>query len=355
MGAVRRRPDLVLPPVDKALGACVPVDNWHNRARGSKGCGMTIISTQAWLDGGGSRGELRTQLAQNKLVRLRRGVLMPADQPPAWELHVRRIRAVAPELGVDTLFGHVSAAVLHGLPVLPSRLGNVVVVRTGGGHGNVRPGLRAIGAQISPDDREIVSALPVTSMERTVVDLVRVLPFPEAVMIADAGLARGLDRARLLDRTSAGRGCRMARRALLFADARSESPGESLSRVRIEQAGLPSPALQTEFFDETGSVVARVDFWWEQFGLVGEFDGAVKYTGALTPGEAPAETVFAEKRREQRLQDAGSTIVRWTWPELWDGRLETRLRRAMNRQVNGRGPAFGLAFEDSRRGRALPL
>ena len=314
---------------------------------------MTIISTQAWLDGGGSRSQLRTQLAQNKLVRLRPGVLMPADQPPAWELHQRRIRAVAPELGVNTLFGHVSAAVLHGLPVLSSRLGEVVVVRTGGGHGNVRPGLRGVSAELPPEDRDRTAALPVTSLERTVVDLVRVLPFPEAVMIADAGLARGLDRTRLLGRTATGRGCRMARRALLFADARSESPGESLSRVRIEQSGLPAPALQTEFFQETGSVVARVDFWWEEFGLVGEFDGAVKYTGALTPGAPPTETLLAEKRREQRLQDAGCMIVRWTWPELWDGRLETRLRGAMNGRRNA-GKSPGLAAENSLRVRVLP-
>ncbi len=315
---------------------------------------MTIISTQAWLDGGGSRSQLRTQLAQNKLVRLRPGVLMPADQPTAWELHQRRIGAIAPELGGNTLFGHVSAAVLHGLPVLSSRLGSLVVVRTGGGHGNVRPGLRAVSAELPPADRDRTAALPVTSLERTVVDLVRVLPFPEAVMIADAGLARGLDRARLLERTATGRGCRMARRALLFADARSESPGESLSRVRMEQAGLPAPELQTEFLNETGSVVARVDFWWEEFGLVGEFDGAVKYTGALTPGQPPMETLLAEKRREQRLQDAGSMIVRWTWPELWDGGLETRLRGAMNGRRRGGGHGFGQAGQHSLRVRVLP-
>ena len=256
---------------------------------------------------------------------------MPADHPPASELHQRLIRAVAGELGDHTLFGHVSAALLHGLPVMPSRLEHVSVVRTGGGRGNVRPRLHARSAELGPGDKDYVDGLPVTSLARTVADLVRVLPFPEAVMIADAALARGIPREALLERTAEGRGCRMARRALLFADGRAESPGESLSRVRIGQAGLPLPEPQAELCDQTGSLLARVDFWWRAFGLVGEFDGAVKYTGLVKPGEEPAQAILAEKRREQRLLDAGCFVVRWTWQDLWDGGLEVRLRRALFR------------------------
>ena len=110
-------------------------------------------------------------------------------------------------------------------------------------------------------------------------------------------LARGLSRDDLRRLTASGRGCRMAARALDFADPRAESPGESFSRARFSEWGLPAPQLQKSFVDETGRILARVDFWWEQFSLVGEFDGAVKYGELLEPGERVEDVVLAEKRR----------------------------------------------------------
>ena len=72
--------------------------------------------------------------------------------------------------------------------------------------------------------------------------------------------------------------------------------------------------------------VARVDFLWSDFGIVGEADGAGKYInrGALV----------AEKLREDRLRRLGYLMVRWTWDELihtpWviRARLEAALARA---------------------------
>ena len=50
-----------------------------------------------------------------------------------------------------------------------------------------------------------------------------------------------------------------------FADARSESPGESWSRVLIHDLGFEPPQLQVEVQLPQG--IARVDFeWWGVFG-----------------------------------------------------------------------------------------
>jgi hypothetical protein len=44
----------------------------------------------------------------------------------------------------------------------------------------------------------------------------------------------------------------------------------------------------------------------------------MKYT---TPGD-----LYSEKRREDELRAEGFTVVRWSWSDLFDGRLADRLR-----------------------------
>lgn len=48
---------------------------------------------------------------------------------------------------------------------------------------------------------------------------------------------------------------------------------ESRSRHRIGRAGLPAPLTPTDLFDVSGNFVARVDFSWPRYGVVGEADG----------------------------------------------------------------------------------
>ena len=80
---------------------------------------------------------------------------------------------------------------------------------------------------------------------------------------ADAALPRGLSREDLTTALAAarlGRGRRGAARVVALADGRSESPGESWTRLVMAEVGLPTPELQALIADETGTVVARVDF-----------------------------------------------------------------------------------------------
>jgi len=291
---------------------------------------MKVITLAEWRDQGRTRTQLKAGLRDGSLVRLRRGVVAELGEAARTAVHRMKIEAAAPFLGPDTYFAYESAAVLHGLPLLSSRLDEVVAVRTGGGHGAITKTLHARRAQVSPGDTTEVAGLPVTSLFRTTCDLTRRLPFPEAVMVADAALRFRLDRGELLRSVVGGRGCRMAAAAVAFADARSESPGESLSRVRIHRAGLPAPTPQVELFDDFGNLVARVDFWWEAEGVVGEFDGMVKYGELLRPGQTAEDVIDAEKSREQALVAAGCKVIRWTWRDLWNGQMDYRLRHALD-------------------------
>jgi len=120
---------------------------------------------------------------------------------------------------------------------------------------------------------------------------------------------------------------------MAFADGRSESVGESRSRVAIHRAGLEPPTPQWAVLGVTGRLVGRVDFGWPPLRAVGEFDGCAKYGRFLGPGQAPADVVIAEKLREDRLRDEGLRVVRWTWSELdtsrsWPRGSSGRLRGA---------------------------
>lgn len=101
-----------------------------------------------------------------------------------------------------------------------------------------------------------------------------------------------------------------------FADGDAESPGESLSRVRILVMGFPAPELQRCFTDARGTI-GRADFYWPGVRLVGEFDGAVKYSKPeFLRGRTPSQVVIDEKLREDRLRALGLGVVRWTWNDL---------------------------------------
>ena len=104
-------------------------------------------------------------------------------------------------------------------------------------------------------------------------------------------------------------------------DVRSESVGESASRVRIHLDGLPAPELQRVIGDANGEIIGRVDFVWEEHRTIGEFDGRGKYNELRGNGVSSADVVVAEKRREDRLRDAGWAIARWDWADLYTDRV----------------------------------
>jgi hypothetical protein len=175
-----------------------------------------------------------------------------------------------------------------------------------------------------PIDRR--HGMPVTSLARTVVDLAAHLGVEAGVVAADWALANGVTRGEL---TAAARsrstrvGAERAARAIDFADARAESAGESAARLAVHIAGFEVPELQVEFVDEMGRM--RVDFFWRSARIVGEFDGKMKYTReALTHGD-PAQRVWEEKRREDRLRRIHPGHLRITWPEVRDRVALTRL------------------------------
>ncbi|HEY0218123.1 MAG TPA: type IV toxin-antitoxin system AbiEi family antitoxin domain-containing protein [Cellulomonas sp.] len=293
-----------------------------------------VVLTAEAAARGCAPGDLRRAVQSGVLHRVRRGVYVGG---PGWRgsdqaaRHLIRVRAAAAVL-TDVVFSHRSAAAAWGLPLLGPWPEQVEVVAGPAGGGRSTPGIRrrAVPVPVVPTSR---GGLRVTDLVRTAVDLACTESLASAVVAADHALrSRGLvlERARQeLDGRGAARGVRRARRVLELADPRAESVGESLSRVRMVEHGIPAPELQHEFRDRLG-VVGRVDFWWPGARLVGEFDGRLKYR-ADDPedGRPPEERVWAEKVREDRLRALGVRVVRWTWSDAWLGEpLADRLRAA---------------------------
>ncbi|SDN39342.1 hypothetical protein SAMN05216355_10318 [Actinomyces ruminicola] len=106
-------------------------------------------------------------------------------------------------------------------------------------------------------------------------------------------------------------------RAIEVADPASESPGESLSRAVMIEHHLPMPALQEPVRNERGGLLGRVDFIWPERGVIGEFDGRVKYGRELAGGPVE-EVLLAERRREIDIELAtGMRVVRWLWDDAF--------------------------------------
>lgn len=259
--------------------------------------------------------DLDRLLRSGRVVRLRRGIYAEASSIPAGDgaKHALATRAAMLRLAGPFAASHVSSAALHGIPMLRPDYSLVHVTRD---HGTPRTdaGIRYHVAALPPGQLTKVDGLVVTNPARTAVDLARSAGYVPGLVAMEAALNRGLTTLAELRETAAcwtnWPGAREAGRAVAFASPYSESVGETLSRVAFDALGLPAPEQQVVFFDAAG-FIARVDFWWEKFFTVGEFDGRVKYVGELAQGD----TLLKEKRREDRLRQGGVEMFRFDWTE----------------------------------------
>lgn len=287
---------------------------------------------------GMGRHALRRAAADGALVRVRAGAYVRgadwAAAPPE-QRHLMAVVAATRQLA-SPVFSHESAAAVWGLPL----------VHAGPGVHVLGP-VREDGARLGPGNRAGVTrhaaragvrvlerdGLRVTSPAETVLaiaaarDLRRSLPVADAAVRARLVTAAELGEA--VERRAGTRGVRRMRVVARLADGRAESAGESLSRARIHLDGFAQPDLQVPMV-RRGAFVARVDSWWADAGVVGEFDGRKKYrVDGVGDRRTVEDRVWEEKRREDQLRSAGLRVLRWTWADAWHpGPLSDLLRAA---------------------------
>ncbi len=232
----------------------------------------------------------------------------------------RRVLAVATKAPEYVVCGVSAAAVLR-VPLWDADLKDVHLyrpTRTGAGQ---FPGRRVHSALFEPWEVEQENGFRITSPARTLFDVARWSSAETAVVAGDWMLAQRLtSRQELLDLVSvhpALHGLSRLKRVVARLDSRSESPGESLSRLTLVRGGLPQPECQLEVFTASGQFVARCDFGYPDCAVVLEFDGRIKYQrNEMNNDRALEDVLFAEKRREDRLRAAGLVVVRIVWADL---------------------------------------
>jgi very-short-patch-repair endonuclease len=271
---------------------------------------------------GWSDAALSRAVQRGRLHRVRRNQFTALPPDP-------RLAAVAAVRGCGgSVASHRSAALLHGLPLVGAApaVPDVTVPPRGTGDLHLAHLCRAT---LRPEDVVFVDDVPVTSVPRTIIDLGRHRPMATMVAAADFAVHEGLTTLEQLGEVLAfcanwPRASRAAR-ALAQVDGRAESPLESISRLAFSWLRLPAPVLQQRIRDDHGIVIARTDFYWDEFGVVGEADGKIKLKDW--------DYQIASKAREEGLEDLGLEVVRWGWTDIVQllRSLEARIRRAFDR------------------------
>ena len=276
--------------------------------------GGAFTTKQATAAGLNQR-EIQRFITSGRWIRLRRSVYIEATLLPDDEIsrHILQLRAVLLCLQEEVAASHITGAALHEFALLDPDFSLVNVTRERAGTSRTEAGVRHHDASLPSGQLTKVEGLLTTSAARTVVDLARELPFDAGLVAAESALNKGLttlaELREIHEYCADWIGSRDAGRVVSFASPYSETAGETLCRIAFDVLGLPQPSQQVLIYDAAG-FIARSDFLWEEQNTIGEFDGLVKYAG-----EDGKKAVIAEKRREDRLRQAGAQVVRFYWPE----------------------------------------
>ena len=103
-------------------------------------------------------------------------------------------------------------------------------------------------------------------------------------------------------------------------------------RYLFWKEGIPKAELQYPVYDAAGQLIGNADFAWPEYGVLGEFDGRVKYEQFLKEGERASDAVVREKLREDRMREAtGWNFIRFVWADLnRPARTAERVRRVLH-------------------------
>jgi hypothetical protein len=251
-------------------------------------------------------------------------------------LHRSAARALARKLGNRVALSHTSAAIEHGLLIHNLDLTLLHVTRLDGVAGRTDAGVVHHEGFCTDDDIIEIDGLLVVKPARAAIETASLGTTDSALVVLDSALHHGVDRAELdaaYNVVSHWPHMRRLQVPVRMADGRAESVGESLGRHLCWAQGLPAPELQFEVRNAYGNLVGTTDFAWPSHGLLGEFDGKVKYGRLLRPGESPADAVFREKVREDRLREALQWgMVRLVWADLHrPAATADRIRRLLRR------------------------
>lgn len=286
-----------------------------------------------------TRGYSDRQLAQalraKQLARVRHGayvshqIWQQADHVERYKL---RCRAVLLTHGDRVALSHTSAAVAHGLRLFEPDLSQVHAVRLDKGGGRQLNDVRYHEGAGEVDELVVVDGMRVMDPVRSALGTASLLSVEAGIVVLDSlfdlGLGTPQELAAAYERRARWPYSQRLQMSVRLARVGSQSVGESRFRYLCFCHHLPEPRLQWHVYDVDGRLVGITDFAWPEHRVLGEFDGKQKYHQLLKPGQTPADAVFAEKKREDRLREATDfKMIRFVWADLYSpDKTAARLR-----------------------------
>jgi hypothetical protein len=193
-----------------------------------------------------------------------------------------RAREYAARMPDDQFFSHVTAAILHGLPVPAylwldrSTLDVATTVRE-----HRRAGRGVVGHFVPAGNVTVtdVRGLRAASAVDAWCQLATILSVEELVIIGDSLVRRQQPFATMAQLESAvvrnvgHPGVRRLRAALEWIRPRTDSPRETTLRLIIVHAGLPEPEVNVELLNRFGAFMAFGDLVYVRYKILIEYDG----------------------------------------------------------------------------------
>lgn len=281
-----------------------------------------LITRRQALEEGLSERQVDHRLAKGFWRVIHPGIYSVGGAPSSWHQDL-----LAAALWAGGVASHRSAATLWELPGFKIRPDSLIDVTVTHCHLPPRCGIRVHHTQrLLATDRREIDCIPVTAIERTLMDLGAVTHRHRVAAALDSALARGLTTPERIDeylRLVARRGRRGTRTLRNLIRERSEmaaipeSPLESKFFELLVEEGLPTPQLQYKIFNGD-RLVARVDFAWPEQKVILEMDG-YKYHSGHGQWEK-------DRARRNELTLMGWQVLHGTWRDA----------HSMPRQLLGR-------------------
>jgi len=270
-----------------------------------------VVTRGQLLEAVGSPGAIDRAVRSGLLTALHRGVYQVAGSP---HTYAQRISAACLAAGPGAVASHRTAAHLLGAPIDPDDL--VVEVSVVRGH---NPGLRGVvlhrSRDLTEDQTTTIDGLACTTPTRLLVDLGQVTPW----WLVSRTLERLLAKrhvtipqvtAALEWHSRRGRtGCGALRRTLERRALGASTPDSALEARFAElcqRAGVPLGRFQFEI--ELDGQQRRVDFAYPERRIAVEIDGYEWHAGR--------EQFADDRARDNALQLAGWTVLRFTWEQI---------------------------------------
>lgn len=293
-----------------------------------------LLTTAALLDRGMSARQIRRDVTAHVLVRVHPGFYVPSEQyrrlSPAERRRLKH-EAFSRHAAAPPLYCLASAALMLGFDLRrpPEKLHMLAL--PGAGTRNGHGGVIRHEAELPEEDMVYRDGVLTTTPERTLLDCARLLPFDDAVVLADQAARFHVSEGRLRQRLpelAGRRGVRRAEAVLDTMEVRSESVAETLTRLLILGSHLPRPEVQ--WVVRGRSRRYRADFAWPDYRVIAEFDGRSKYSDDPV---GTAEEILTEHRRETEIQEQGWTVLRLDRDDLekQPDQVITRLHQALRR------------------------